>query len=84
MEASQPPSMPPLSLRPDDAAKALGVSRRTLDSLIADRSSGLPIVRVGRAVLIPVDGLRRWLDEQSSQVSQDRPPPGQEPSAWRP
>ena len=85
MRTPQPPGMPPLSLRPDEAAKALGVSRRTIDTLIADRTSGLPVVRVGRAVLIPVDGLRRWLDEQSDQAVTDGPTPAHpEDRPWRP
>ena len=64
--------MPPFSLRPDEAANALGVSRRTLDTLIADRTPGLSVVRMGRTVLIPVDVLRRWLDAQSNQATHDQ------------
>ena len=48
-----------LSLRAREAAKAIGISERTLWSLTA--ANEIPHVRVGRAVLYPVDGLRDWL-----------------------
>jgi excisionase family DNA binding protein len=48
-----------LALRPPEAARALGVSERTLRALLPR----LPHVRAGGAVLIPVDALRRWLEE---------------------
>lgn len=46
-----------LALRPREAAKALGLSERSLRELLPV----LPVVRTGRAVLIPVDALREWL-----------------------
>ncbi|MCA9289009.1 MAG: excisionase family DNA-binding protein [Phycisphaerales bacterium] len=52
-----------LALSKDEAAAALALSPRTIDDLIADGS--LPCVRVGRRVLLPVDGLRRWLADNS-------------------
>ncbi len=54
----------PLALRPRDAAAALGISERLLWSLTA-RGDGPPVVRIGRAVLYPVDGLRQWLRDKS-------------------
>ena len=58
--------VPRLALRPAEAAKALGVSGRTLSALIADRGSGIPLVRVGRAVLLPVRELQDWLAERAA------------------
>jgi excisionase family DNA binding protein len=50
-----------LALRPREAADALGVSLRTLRRMLHE----LPHVRRAGAVLIPVDGLRRWLEAQA-------------------
>ena len=58
------PTDNPLALRPRDAAKALGVSPRTLWSLSAPRGP-LPCLRVGngkrQTVLYPVAELQAWL-----------------------
>lgn len=57
-----------LALRPREAAKAIGVSPRTLWGLTAPRGP-IPCVRLGQgkrqAVLYPVDQLREWLNRQS-------------------
>ena len=53
-----------LALTRDEAAKALGISLRSVDALIAEQASGFPVVRVGRKVLVPVQLLERWLEEQ--------------------
>ena len=50
-----------LALRPAEAAQALGLSERTLRQILPE----LPHVRVGGAVLLPVEGLQTWLREQS-------------------
>jgi excisionase family DNA binding protein len=50
-----------LALRPAEAARALGISERTLRTLLPE----LPHVRAGGVVLLPVEALRRWLDEQA-------------------
>jgi excisionase family DNA binding protein len=50
-----------LALRPEEAARVLGVSERTLRSWLPE----LPHVRRGGVVLIPVDPLREWLQEQA-------------------
>ncbi len=50
-----------LALRPKEAAQALGIGERTLRNILPE----LPHVRVGGVVLLPVEGLRRWLEEQS-------------------
>lgn len=59
---------PPLALRPREAAKALGVSVRTLWGLTAPRGP-IPCVRVGvgarKTVLYPVADLRAWLSRQA-------------------
>ena len=47
-----------------EASAALGISRPTFYRLI--RADGLPTIRVGGRVLIPVKQLREWLDEQVS------------------
>ncbi len=50
-----------LALRPREAAKALGLSERSLRDLLPQ----LPVVRTRRAVLIPVDALREWLHSRA-------------------
>ncbi len=50
-----------LALRPKEAAEALGIGERTLRQILPE----LPHVRVGGAVLLPVEGLQAWLREQS-------------------
>ncbi|MEQ9455617.1 MAG: helix-turn-helix domain-containing protein [Phycisphaeraceae bacterium] len=50
-----------LSLRPDEAAKALGISKRKLWGVTADKTSGIPHFRLGRSVLYPVEGLKEWM-----------------------
>jgi excisionase family DNA binding protein len=58
----------PLSLRPREAAKALGISPRLLWQLTHDGI--IPCVRVGTgkrgAVLYPTANLTNWLDDQAS------------------
>ena len=65
-------SPPRLALRPKDAAKALGIGERKLWEITADRTSGIPHVRFGRAVVYPVDELRRWLAAQSERKGGNR------------
>lgn len=64
-------SMPPLALRPKDAARALGISRRKLWELTADGESDIPHVRLGRSVLYPVRELADWLKNRAAR-STDR------------
>lgn len=52
-----------LTLRVDEAARALGVSRTTLYVLM--RSGAVPVVRIGRAVRISTIALDRFVSEQS-------------------
>lgn len=48
-----------LALRPREAAKALGVSERSLWEWT--HRGDVPHVRIGRTILYPVDALRDWL-----------------------
>ena len=50
-----------LALRPKEAAEALGISERTLRAILPRLST----VRVGNAVLIPIDALREWLRQEA-------------------
>lgn len=54
----------PLSLRPKPAAEALGISPRKLWTLT--NQGIIPCVRLGRAVVYPVESLRAWLAEQAA------------------
>ena len=61
--------VPPLALRPREAAKALGISARYLWQLTKD--GRIPCVRVGggkrKTVLYPVAELRAWLTQQAKE-----------------
>jgi len=48
-----------ITLRPREAADAIGVSERTLRSLM--RAGEIPFARLNRAVLIPVSGLEAFI-----------------------
>ena len=54
---------PCLALRPREAAKALGIGERLLWTLT--NSGKIPHVRLGRAIVYPVDQLREWLAFQA-------------------
>ena len=56
--------VPRTSLTRIEVAESMGGGIRTIDSLIADRSSGFPILRIGSRVLIPTDALKAWLAGQ--------------------
>jgi len=62
-------SVEPLALRPREAAKALGISPRTLWGLTVPRGP-IPCVRVGdgkrQTVLYPVRELQAWLSRQTA------------------
>lgn len=59
------PETPCLAMRPREAAKALGISERLLWEW-TDRGI-VPCVRMGKAMLYPVDSLRDWLKKQAQQ-----------------
>jgi len=50
-----------LALRPKEVAQTLGISERSLRQMLPE----LPHIRIGSAVVVPVDSLRAWLREQS-------------------
>lgn len=52
-----------LLLRVSEAQRILSLSRSTVYAMIA--SGEIPSVRIGRAVRVPVDGLRDWVKRQA-------------------
>ena len=54
----------PLLLRPQEAARALALSRSTIYDMIA--SGELAAVRIGRALRIPAQALRDWVAANTS------------------
>lgn len=52
-----------LAYNSKEAAAALGVSLPTFYEL--SNRDDFPVVRVGRRVLVPVDGLREWLAKEA-------------------
>ena len=65
--SSSPPNaqIPPLALRPREAAKALGIGERLLWEMT--KNGEIPCVRLGnRLVLYPVDVLRDWLKNRAT------------------
>jgi len=63
--ANAPTTVPPLALRPKDAAKALGIGQRKLWALSQPRGP-IPCIRVGRCVMYPVHLLKAWLEKQAA------------------
>ncbi|MBX3405060.1 MAG: helix-turn-helix domain-containing protein [Phycisphaeraceae bacterium] len=64
----------PLSLRPKDAARALGIGERALWQLTRD--GHIPHVKLGRCVLYPTDALRAWLAAKSAATVKGGPSNG--------
>lgn len=56
--------VPRVTLSVAEAAKALGLSDRTITSMIA--KGEIPVVRIGKRRLIPVDGLREWVASKTA------------------
>lgn len=76
---SEPAAVPRLSLKPREAAAALGVCERVLWELTkADEIPHVRIGKTGKSVLYPVDELRAWLSRKAAepQLKRDRPPDG--------
>jgi excisionase family DNA binding protein len=63
------PVIPPLSLRPREAAAALGLSVSTLARLT--KAGELPCVKLGRSVLYPVAMLEEFLRARAEQARGD-------------
>jgi len=59
------PETPCLAMRPREAAASLGISERLLWEW-TDRGV-VPHIRLGKAILYPVDSLRDWLKRQAQQ-----------------
>jgi excisionase family DNA binding protein len=58
-----------LLLRRPEAAEALGISERKLDSLAA--SGEIPYIRIGRCVCYPLAELDRWIESQLRERNDD-------------
>ena len=57
--------VPRLALRPEQAAKALGVSRSFFfESILPE----LRVVRCGRLRLVPIRSLEEWLERQAARA----------------
>jgi excisionase family DNA binding protein len=64
------PETPCLALRTRAAAKALGISERLLWEWT---NRGLiPHIRLGKAILYPVDSLREWLKREAVQECDEK------------
>ena len=50
-----------LALRIEEAAEALGIAEGTVRNYL----SQIPHFRLGRSLLFPVDGLRKWASDQA-------------------
>ena len=61
--ARNEPETPCLAMRPRKAAKALGISERLLWEHTERKA--IPHIRLGKAILYPVDSLRDWLKAQT-------------------
>jgi len=59
--------LPPLAMRPRDAARALGISERTLWTWT--KVGIVPHVRLGSCVLYPTDLLRDWLAKRAGNAN---------------
>lgn len=53
-----------LLLKAEEAAQMLGLGRGTVYAMMNDGT--LPTVRMGRAVRIPMDALRRWIEGRTN------------------
>lgn len=54
----------PLSLKPEDVAFALNVSRATAYNLV--NSKGFPVIRIGKRFVIPKDAFLKWMNSNLS------------------
>ena len=55
-----------LLLRPEDAARELGIGRSKTYELL--RRGEIPSIRIGRSVRVPAEKLRQWINEQAEVV----------------
>lgn len=61
-ERADRPGCEPIGLNPAQAAAALSISKRTLSTLVANRDSGIPFVKLGKRLIFPRDRLQAWLE----------------------
>ncbi len=61
------PETPCLAMRPHETAKALGISERLLWEWT--NRGVVPHVRLGKAILYPVDSLRDWLKQEAARAA---------------
>jgi excisionase family DNA binding protein len=62
----------PLAMRPKVAAKAIGVSERTLWSMT--KRGEIPFARIGGCVVYPTAGILSWLKAITENATAKRPP----------
>lgn len=67
----QPPPLP-LAMRPKVAARAIGISERTLWSLT--QRGEIPHARVGSCVIYPTAAVLAWLEQVTENPLVKRPP----------
>ena len=60
----------PLAYNLSEAAEALHVSRPTMQALV--NHADFPAFRVGTRWIIPTDGLKSWLEEQTKIACEQR------------
>ena len=68
-DAAAPSAIPldRLALKPEEAARSIGVSRSLLYLLVATgQIEHFRVGRSGRGVRIPVEGLRRYVEQQTA------------------
>lgn len=51
-----------LAITVEEAARAVGIGRSKAYELCA--TGKWPTIRIGRAVRVPLDGLKQWVEEQ--------------------
>lgn len=51
-----------ITITPKEAASMLGLSLTTMYELV--HSDGFPCTRIGKKILINVEGLRKWIDNE--------------------
>lgn len=59
-----------LTMSVEEAAQALGVSRKVAYRLI--HRKGFPVLWLGRCARVSREGLRRWVEEQTGQPQPER------------
>jgi len=59
--------MEQILVRPEQAAELLALARSSIYELV--KSGELPSVRYGKALRLPVEGLRAWAEARTEQAS---------------